>query len=163
MFHVQNAIQEVVVKMRIHLPGRGIIFLVQGAVSLTEEEAVRHYMFLFREVVFRLEVSWLDQIFPLQVHFLEEIEALDSVLEDSVLEDSVLEDSAGFVRVFLLVARFHRRFDLSQNKEVLMISQKCTTVVSVPFLFGAIRVSLEGSREGEEFVGVVGSHEVEGV
>ena len=44
-----------------------------------------------------------------------------------------------------------------------MISQKCTTVVSVPFLFGAIRVSLEGSREGEEFVGVVGSHEVEGV
>ena len=149
--------------MRIRLQGRGIIFLVQGAVSLTEEEAVRHYMFLFREVVFRLEVSWLDQIFPLQVHFLEEIEALDSVLEDSVLEDSVLEDSAGFVRVFLLVARFHRRFDLSQNKEVLMISQKCTTVVSVPFLFGAIRVSLEGSREGEEFVGVVGSHEVEGV
>ena len=139
--------------MRIHLQGRGIIFLVQGAVSLTEEEAVRHYMFLFREVVFLLEVSWLDQIFPLQVHFLEEIEALDSVLEDS----------AGFVRVFLLVARFHRRFDLSQNKEVLMISQKCTTVVSVPFLFGAIRVSLEGSREGEEFVGVVGSHEVEGV
>ena len=162
MFHVQNAIQEVVVKMRIHLQGRGIIFLVQGAVSLTEEEAVRHYMFLFREVVFLLEVSWLDQIFPLQVHFLEEIEALDSVLEDSVLEDSVLEDSAGFVRVFLLVARFHRRFDLSQNKEVLMISQKCTTVVSVPFLFGAIRVSLEGSREGEEFVGVAGSHEVEG-
>ena len=149
-------------KMRIHLQGRGIIFLVQGAVSLTEEEAVRHYMFLFREVVFRLEVSWLDQIFPLQVHFLEEIEALDSVLEDSVLEDSVLEDSAGFVLVFLLVARFHRRFDLSQNKEVLMISQKCTTVVSVPFLFGAIRVSLEGSREGEEFVGVAGSHEVEG-
>ena len=140
-------------KMRIHLQGRGIIFLVQGAVSLTEEEAVRHYMFLFREVVFLLEVSWLDQIFPLQVHFLEEIEALDSVLEDS----------AGFVRVFLLVARFHRRFDLSQNKEVLMISQKCTTVVSVPFLFGAIRVSLEGSREGEEFVGVAGSHEVEGV
>lgn len=139
--------------MRIHLQGRGIIFLVQGAVSLTEEEAVRHYMFLFREVVFLLEVSWLDQIFPLQVHFLEEIEALDSVLEDS----------AGFVRVFLLVARFHRRFDLSQNKEVLMISQKCTTVVSVPFLFGAIRVSLEGSREGEEFVGVAGSHEVEGV
>lgn len=139
-------------KMRIHLQGRGIIFLVQGAVSLTEEEAVRHYMFLFREVVFLLEVSWLDQIFPLQVHFLEEIEALDSVLEDS----------AGFVRVFLLVARFHRRFDLSQNKEVLMISQKCTTVVSVPFLFGAIRVSLEGSREGEEFVGVAGSHEVEG-
>ena len=138
--------------MRIHLQGRGIIFLVQGAVSLTEEEAVRHYMFLFREVVFLLEVSWLDQIFPLQVHFLEEIEALDSVLEDS----------AGFVRVFLLVARFHRRFDLSQSKEVLMISQKCTTVVSVPFLFGAIRVSLEGSREGEEFVGVVGSHEVEG-
>ena len=43
-----------------------------------------------------------------------------------------------------------------------MISQKCTTVVSVPFLFGAIRVSLEGSREGEEFVGVAGSHEVEG-
>ena len=162
MFHVQNAIQEVVVKMRIHLQGRGIIFLVQGAVSLTEEEAVRHYMFLFREVVFLLEVSWLDQIFPLQVHFLEEIEALDSVLEDSVLEDSVLEDSAGFVLVFLLVARFHRRFDLSQNKEVLMISQKCTTVVSVPFLFGAIRVSLEGSREGEEFVGVAGSHEVEG-
>ena len=149
-------------KMRIHLQGRGIIFLVQGAVSLTEEEAVRHYMFLFREVVFLLEVSWLDQIFPLQVHFLEEIEALDSVLEDSVLEDSVLEDSAGFVLVFLLVARFHRRFDLSQNKEVLMISQKCTTVVSVPFLFGAIRVSLEGSREGEEFVGVAGSHEVEG-
>ena len=149
--------------MRIHRQGRGIIFLVQGAVSLTEEEAVRHYMFLFREVVFLLEVSWLDQIFPLQVHFLEEIEALDSVLEDSVLEDSVLEDSAGFVLVFLLVARFHRRFDLSQNKEVLMISQKCTTVVSVPFLFGAIRVSLEGSREGEEFVGVVGSHEVEGV
>ena len=139
--------------MRIHLQGRGIIFLVQGAVSLTEEEAVRHYMFLFREVVFLLEVSWLDQIFPLQVHFLEEIEALDSVLEDS----------AGFVRVFLLVARFHRRFDLSQSKEVLMISQKCTTVVSVPFLFGAIRVSLEGSREGEEFVGVAGSHEVEGV
>ena len=139
--------------MRIHRQGRGIIFLVQGAVSLTEEEAVRHYMFLFREVVFLLEVSWLDQIFPLQVHFLEEIEALDSVLEDS----------AGFVRVFLLVARFHRRFDLSQSKEVLMISQKCTTVVSVPFLFGAIRVSLEGSREGEEFVGVVGSHEVEGV
>lgn len=139
-------------KMRIHLQGRGIIFLVQGAVLLTEEEAVRHYMFLFREVVFLLEVSWLDQIFPLQVHFLEEIEALDSVLEDS----------AGFVRVFLLVARFHRRFDLSQSKEVLMISQKCTTVVSVPFLFGAIRVSLEGSREGEEFVGVVGSHEVEG-
>lgn len=138
--------------MRIHLQGRGIIFLVQGAVSLTEEEAVRHYMFLFREVVFLLEVSWLDQIFPLQVHFLEEIEALDSVLEDS----------AGFVRVFLLVARFHRRFDLSQSKEVLMISQKCTTVVSVPFLFGAIRVSLEGSREGEEFVGVAGSHEVEG-
>ena len=150
-------------KMRIHLQGRGVIFLAQGAVSLTEEEAVRHYMFLFREVVFLLEVSWLDQIFPLQVHFLEEIEALDSVLEDSVLEDSVLEDSAGFVLVFLLVARFHRRFDLSQNKEVLMISQKCTTVVSVPFLFGAIRVSLEGSREGEEFVGVVGSHEVEGV
>lgn len=140
-------------KIRIHLQGRGIIFLVQGAVLLTEEEAVRHYMFLFREVVFLLEVSWLDQIFPLQVHFLEEIEALDSVLEDS----------AGFVRVFLLVARFHRRFDLSQSKEVLMISQKCTTVVSVPFLFGAIRVSLEGSREGEEFVGVVGSHEVEGV
>ena len=139
--------------MRIHLQGRGIIFLVQGAVLLTEEEAVRHYMFLFREVVFLLEVSWLDQIFPLQVHFLEEIEALDSVLEDS----------AGFVRVFLLVARFHRRFDLSQSKEVLMISQKCTTVVSVPFLFGAIRVSLEGSREGEEFVGVAGSHEVEGV
>ena len=139
--------------MRIHLQGRGIIFLVQGAVLLTEEEAVRHYMFLFREVVFLLEVSWLDQIFPLQVHFLEEIEALDSVLEDS----------AGFVRVFLLVARFHRRFDLSQSKEVLMISQKCTTVVSVPFLFGAIRVSLEGSREGEEYVGVVGSHEVEGV
>ena len=139
--------------MRIHLQGRGIIFLVQGAVLLTEEEAVRHYMFLFREVVFLLEVSWLDQIYPLQVHFLEEIEALDSVLEDS----------AGFVRVFLLVARFHRRFDLSQSKEVLMISQKCTTVVSVPFLFGAIRVSLEGSREGEEFVGVVGSHEVEGV
>ena len=138
--------------MRIHLQGRGIIFLVQGAVSLTEEEAVRHYMFLFREVVFLLEVSWLDQIFPLQVHFLEEIEALDSVLEDS----------AGFVRVFLLVARFHRRFDLSQSKEVLMISQKCTTVVSVPFLFGAIRVSLEGSREGEEFVGVAGSREVEG-
>ena len=157
MFHVQNAIQEVVVKMRIHLQGRGIIFLVQGAVLLTEEEAVRHYMFLFREVVFLLEVSWLDQIFPLQVHFLEEIEALDSVLEDSVLEDS-----AGFVRVFLLVARFHRLFDLSQNK-VLMISQKCTTVVSVPFLFGATRVSLEGSREGEEFVGVAGSHEVEGV
>ena len=157
MSHVQNAIQEVVVKMRIHLQGRGIIFLVQGAVSLTEEEAVRHYMFLFREVVFLLEVSWLDQIFPLQVHFLEEIEALDSVLEDSVLEDS-----AGFVRVFLLVARFHRLFDLSQNK-VLMISQKCTTVVSVPFLFGATRVSLEGSREGEEFVGVAGSHEVEGV
>ena len=149
-------------KMRIHLQDRGIIFLVQGAVSLTEEEAVRHYMFLFREVVFLLEVSWLDQIFPLQVHFLEEIEALDSVLEDSVLEDSVLEDSAGFVRVFLLVARFHRLFDLSQNK-VLMISQKCTTVVSVPFLFGATRVSLEGSREGEEFVGVAGSHEVEGV
>lgn len=140
-------------KIRIHLQGRGIIFLVQGAVLLTEEEAVRHYMFLFREVVFLLEVSWLDQIFPLQVHFLEEIEALDSVLEDS----------AGFVRVFLLVARFHRRFDLSQNKEVLMISQKCTTVVSVPFLFGAIRVSLEGSREGEEFVGVAGSREVEGV
>lgn len=139
--------------MRIHLQGRGIIFLVQGAILLTEEEAVRHYMFLFREVVFLLEVSWLDQIYPLQVHFLEEIEALDSVLEDS----------AGFVRVFLLVARFHRRFDLSQSKEVLMISQKCTTVVSVPFLFGAIRVSLEGSREGEEFVGVVGSHEVEGV
>ena len=139
--------------MRIHLQGRGIIFLVQGAVLLTEEEAVRHYMFLFREVVFLLEVSWLDQIFPLQVHFLEEIEALDSVLEDS----------AGFVRVFLLVARFHRRFDLSQRKEVLMISQKCTTVVSVPFLFGAIRVSLEGSREGEEFVGVAGSREVEGV
>ena len=139
-------------KMRIHLQGRGIIFLVQGTVSLTEEEAVRHYMFLFREVVFLLEVSWLDQIFPLQVHFLEEIEALDSVLEDS----------AGFVRVFLLVARFHRLFDLSQNK-VLMISQKCTTVVSVPFLFGATRVSLEGSREGEEFVGVAGSHEVEGV
>ena len=138
--------------MRIRLQGRGIIFLIQGAVLLTEEEAVRHYMFLFREVVFLLEVSWLDQIFPLQVHFLEEIEALDSVLEDS----------AGFVRVFLLVARFHRRFDLSQSKEVLMISQKCTTVVSVPFLFGAIRVSLEGSREGEEFVGVVGSHEVEG-
>ena len=138
--------------MRIHLQGRGIIYLVQGAVSLTEEEAVRHYMFLFREVVFLLEVSWLDQIFPLQVHFLEEIEALDSVLEDS----------AGFVRVFLLVARFHRRFDLSQSKEVLMISQKCTTVVSVPFLFGAIRVSLEGSREGEEFVGVAGSREVEG-
>lgn len=138
--------------MRIHLQGRGIIFLVQGAILLTEEEAVRHYMFLFREVVFLLEVSWLDQIFPLQVHFLEEIEALDSVLEDS----------AGFVRVFLLVARFHRRFDLSQSKEVLMISQKCTTVVSVPFLFGAIRVSLEGSREGEEFVGVAGSHEVEG-
>lgn len=138
--------------MRIHLQGRGIIFLVQGAVLLTEEEAVRHYMFLFREVVFLLEVSWLDQIFPLQVHFLEEIEALDSVLEDS----------AGFVRVFLLVARFHRLFDLSQNK-VLMISQKCTTVVSVPFLFGATRVSLEGSREGEEFVGVAGSHEVEGV
>lgn len=138
--------------MRIHLQGRGIIFLVQGAILLTEEEAVRHYMFLFREVVFLLEVSWLDQIYPLQVHFLEEIEALDSVLEDS----------AGFVRVFLLVARFHRRFDLSQSKEVLMISQKCTTVVSVPFLFGAIRVSLEGSREGEEFVGVVGSHEVEG-
>ena len=145
-------------KMRIHLQGRGVIFLAQGAVSLTEEEAVRHYMFLFREVVFLLEVSWLDQIFSLQVHFLEEIEALDSVLEDSVLEDS-----AGFVRVFLLVARFHRRFDLSQSKEVLMISQKCMTVVSVPFLFGAIRVSLEGSREGEEFVGVVGSHEVEGV
>lgn len=139
--------------MRIHLQGRGIIFLVQGAVSLTEEEAVRHYMFLFREVVFLLEVSWLDQIFPLQVHFLEEIEALDSVLEDS----------AGFVLVFLLVARFHRRFDLSQNKEVLMISQKCMTVVLVPFLFGATRVSLEGSREGEEFVGVAGSHEVEGV
>ena len=139
--------------MRIHLQGRGIIFLVQGAVLLTEEEAVRHYMFLFREVVFLLEVSWLDQIFPLQVHFLEEIEALDSVLEDS----------AGFVRVFLLVARFHRRFDLSQSKEVLMISQKCTTVVSVPFLFGAIRVSLEGSRVGEEFVGVAGSREVEGV
>ena len=138
--------------MRIRLQGRGIIFLIQGAILLTEEEAVRHYMFLFREVVFLLEVSWLDQIFPLQVHFLEEIEALDSVLEDS----------AGFVRVFLLVARFHRRFDLSQSKEVLMISQKCTTVVSVPFLFGAIRVSLEGSREGEEFVGVVGSHEVEG-
>ena len=148
--------------MRIRLQGRGIIFLIQGAILLTEEEAVRHYMFLFREVVFLLEVSWLDQIFPLQVHFLEEIEALDSVLEDSVLEDSVLEDSAGFVLVFLLVARFHRRFDLSQNKEVLMISQKCTTVVSVPFLFGAIRVSLEGSREGEEFVGVAGSHEVEG-
>lgn len=158
MFHVQNAIQEVVVKMRIHLQGRGIIFLVQGAVLLTEEEAVRHYMFLFREVVFLLEVSWLDQIFPLQVHFLEEIEALDSVLEDSVLEDS-----AGFVLVFLLVARFHRRSDLSQNKEVLMISQKCMTVVSVPFLFGATRVSLEGSREGEEFVVVAGSHEVEGV
>lgn len=140
-------------KMRIHLQGRGIIFLVQGTVSLTEEEAVRHYMFLFREVVFLLEVSWLDQIFPLQVHFLEEIEALDSVLEDS----------AGFVLVFLLVARFHRRSDLSQNKEVLMISQKCMTVVSVPFLFGATRVSLEGSREGEEFVGVAGSHEVEGV
>lgn len=140
-------------KMWIHLQGRGIIFLIQGAILLTEEEAVRHYMFLFREVVFLLEVSWLDQIFPLQVHFLEEIEALDSVLEDS----------AGFVRVFLLVARFHRRFDLSQSKEVLMISQKCTTVVSVPFLFGAIRVSLEGSREGEEFVGVAGSHEVEGV
>ena len=139
--------------MRIRLQGRGIIFLIQGAILLTEEEAVRHYMFLFREVVFLLEVSWLDQIYPLQVHFLEEIEALDSVLEDS----------AGFVRVFLLVARFHRRFDLSQSKEVLMISQKCTTVVSVPFLFGAIRVSLEGSREGEEFVGVVGSHEVEGV
>lgn len=139
--------------MRIHLQGRGIIFLVQGAILLTEEEAVRHYMFLFREVVFLLEVSWLDQIYPLQVHFLEEIEALDSVLEDS----------AGFVRVFLLVARFHRRFDLSQSKEVLMISQKCTTVVSVPFLFGAIRVSLEGSREGEEFVGVAGSREVEGV
>ena len=139
--------------MRIHLQGRGIIFLVQGAVLLTEEEAVRHYMFLFREVVFLLEVSWLDQIYPLQVHFLEEIEALDSVLEDS----------AGFVRVFLLVARFHRRFDLSQSKEVLMISQKCTTVVSVPFLFGAIRVSLEGSRVGEEFVGVAGSREVEGV
>ena len=155
-------------KMRIHLQGRGIIFLVQGAVLLTEEEAVRHYMFLFRGVVFLLGVSWLDQIFPLQVHFLEEIEALDSVLEDSVLEDSVLEDSvledsAGFVRVFLLVARFHRRFDLSQNKEVLMISQKCMTVVSVPSLFGATRVSLEGSREGEEFVGVAGSHEVEGV
>ena len=145
-------------KMRIHLQGRGIIFLVQETVSLTEEEAVRHYMFLFREVVFLLEVSWLDQIFPLQVHFLEEIEALDSVLEDSVLEDS-----AGFVLVFLLVARFHRRSDLSQNKEVLMISQKCMTVVSVPFLFGATRVSLEGSREGEEFVGVAGSHEVEGV
>lgn len=140
-------------KMRIRLQGRGIIFLIQGAILLTEEEAVRHYMFLFREVVFLLEVSWLDQIFPLQVHFLEEIEALDSVLEDS----------AGFVRVFLLVARFHRRFDLSQSKEVLMISQKCTTVVSVPFLFGAIRVSLEGSREGEEFVGVAGSREVEGV
>lgn len=140
-------------KMWIHLQGRGIIFLIQGAILLTEEEAVRHYMFLFREVVFLLEVSWLDQIFPLQVHFLEEIEALDSVLEDS----------AGFVRVFLLVARFHRRFDLSQSKEVLMISQKCTTVVSVPFLFGAIRVSLEGSREGEEFVGVAGSREVEGV
>ena len=139
--------------MRIRLQGRGIIFLIQGAILLTEEEAVRHYMFLFREVVFLLEVSWLDQIYPLQVHFLEEIEALDSVLEDS----------AGFVRVFLLVARFHRRFDLSQSKEVLMISQKCTTVVSVPFLFGAIRVSLEGSREGEEFVGVAGSHEVEGV
>ena len=139
--------------MWIHLQGRGIIFLIQGAILLTEEEAVRHYMFLFREVVFLLEVSWLDQIFPLQVHFLEEIEALDSVLEDS----------AGFVRVFLLVARFHRRFDLSQSKEVLMISQKCTTVVSVPFLFGAIRVSLEGSREREEFVGVAGSHEVEGV
>lgn len=139
--------------MRIRLQGRGIIFLIQGAILLTEEEAVRHYMFLFREVVFLLEVSWLDQIFPLQVHFLEEIEALDSVLEDS----------AGFVRVFLLVARFHRRFDLSQSKEVLMISQKCTTVVSVPFLFGAIRVSLEGSREGEEFVGVAGSREVEGV
>ena len=87
----------------------------------------------------------------------------DSVLEDSVLEDSVLEDSAGFVHVCLLVVRFHRRFDLSQNKEVLMISQKCTTVVSVPFLFGVIHVSLEGSREGEEFVGVAGSHEVEGV
>lgn len=139
--------------MRIRLQGRGIIFLIQGAILLTEEEAVRHYMFLFREVVFLLEVSWLDQIYPLQVHFLEEIEALDSVLEDS----------AGFVRVFLLVARFHRRFDLSQSKEVLMISQKCTTVVSVPFLFGAIRVSLEGSREGEEFVGVAGSREVEGV
>ena len=139
--------------MRIHLQGRGIIFLVQGAVSVTEEEAVRHYMFLFREVVFLLEVSWLDQIFPLQVHFLEVIEALDSVLEDS----------AGFVLVFLLIARFHRHFDLSQNKEVLMISQKCMTVVSVPFLFGATRVSLEGSREGEEFVGVAGSHEVEGV
>lgn len=139
--------------MRIHLQGRGIIFLVQGAILLTEEEAVRHYMFLFREVVFLLEVSWLDQIFPLQVHFLEEIEALDSVLEDS----------AGFVRAFLLVARFHRRFNLSQSKEVLMISQTCTTVVSVPFLFGAIRVSLEGSREGEEFVGVAGSREVEGV
>ena len=139
--------------MWIHLQGRGIIFLIQGAILLTEEEAVRHYMFLFREVVFLLEVSWLDQIFPLQVHFLEEIEALDSVLEDS----------AGFVRVFLLVACFHRRFDLSQNKEVLLISQKCTTVVSVPFLFGAIRVSLEGSREGEEFVGVAGSREVEGV
>ena len=139
--------------MRIRLQGRGIIFLIQGAILLTEEEAVRHYMFLFREVVFLLEVSWLDQIYPLQVHFLEEIEALDSVLEDS----------AGFVRVFLLVARFHRRFDLSQSKEVLTISQKCTTVVSVPFLFGAIRVSLEGSREGEEFVGVAGSHEVEGV
>lgn len=140
-------------KMWTHLQGRGIIFLIQGAILLTEEEAVRHYMFLFREVVFLLEVSWLDQIFPLQVHFLEEIEALDSVLEDS----------AGFVLAFLLVARFHRRFDLSQSKEVLMISQKCTTVVSVPFLFGAIRVSLEGSREGEEFVGVAGSHEVEGV
>lgn len=139
--------------MWIHLQGRGIIFLIQGAILLTEEEAVRHYMFLFREVVFLLEVSWLDQIFPLQVHFLEEIEALDSVLEDS----------AGFVLAFLLVARFHRRFDLSQSKEVLMISQKCTTVVSVPFLFGAIRVSLEGSREGEEFVGVAGSREVEGV
>ena len=139
--------------MRIRLQGRGIIFLIQGAILLTEEEAVRHYMFLFREVVFLLEVSWLDQIYPLQVHFLEEIEALDSVLEDS----------AGFVRVFLLVARFHRRFDLSQSKEVLMISQKCTTVVSVPFLFGAIRVSLEGSWEGEEFVGVAGSREVEGV
>ena len=163
MSHVQNAIQEVVVKMRIHLQGRGIIFLVQGAVSLTEEEAVRHYMFLFREVVFLFEVSWLDQIFPLQVHFLEEIEALDSVLEDSVLEDSVLEDSAGFVLVFLLVAHFHRRFDLSQNKEVLMISQKCMTVFSVSFLFGATHVSLEGFREGEEFVGVAGSHEVEGV
>ena len=36
-------------------------------------------------------------------------------------------------------------------------------VVSVSFLFGATRVSLEGFREGEEFVGVAGSHEVEGV